>query len=77
MPANSARVVYGTAGLVGLRRQAHERGQRVDLDPAGMIVVFELFAGVRAKLTGIELIVQTLVSAALGCLVIALKLILH
>lgn len=44
---------------------------------AGMIVLFELFAGVRAKLTGFELIVQTLVGAALGCLVIALKLVLH
>ncbi len=44
---------------------------------AGMIVVFELLAGVRAKLTGIELIGQTLVGAALGCLVIAVKLILH
>ncbi len=44
---------------------------------AGMIVVFELVAGVRAKLTGVELIVQTLMGAALGCLVIALKLVLH
>ncbi len=44
---------------------------------AGMIVVFELIAGVRAKLTGAELIVQTLIGAALGCLVIALKLVLH
>jgi hypothetical protein len=44
---------------------------------AGMIVVFELIAGVRAKLTGVELIVQTLMGAALGCLVIALKLVLH
>ena len=44
---------------------------------AGMIVVFELIAGVRAKLTGVELIVQTLIGAALGCLVIVLKLVLH
>ncbi len=44
---------------------------------AGAIVLFELVAGVRAKLSGIELIVQTLMGAALGCLVIALKLVLH
>jgi hypothetical protein len=44
---------------------------------AGMIVVFELIAGVRAKLTGFELVIQTLMGAALGCLVIALKLVLH
>ena len=44
---------------------------------AGTLVVFELIAGVRAKLTGFELIVQTLMGAALGCLVIAIKLVLH
>lgn len=44
---------------------------------AGIIVVFELVAGVRAELTGSELLVQTLVGAALGCVVIGLKLILH
>jgi hypothetical protein len=44
---------------------------------AGMIVVYELIAGLRAKLTGVELIVQTLVGAALGLMVIVLKLLLH
>lgn len=44
---------------------------------AGTIVLIELIAGIRAKLTGIELIAQTLVGAALGCLVIGLKLVLH
>jgi hypothetical protein len=44
---------------------------------AGMIVVYEAIAGLRAKLTGVELIVQTLVGAALGLMVIVLKLLLH
>jgi hypothetical protein len=44
---------------------------------AAMIVVYELIAGVRAKLTGAELVVQTLVGAGLGLLVIVLKLVLH
>jgi hypothetical protein len=44
---------------------------------AVMIVITELLAGVRAKVTGAELIMQTLIGAGLGCLVIALKLVLH
>jgi Na+/H+ antiporter NhaC len=44
---------------------------------AGMIVVYELIAGLRAKLNGRELIVQVAVGAALGTLVIVLKTVLH
>jgi len=44
---------------------------------AGMIVVYELVAGVRADLTGKQLILQTAVGAALGVLVIVLKTVLH
>jgi hypothetical protein len=44
---------------------------------AGIIVVFELVAGLRAHLTGKELVVQIAVGAALGLLVIVLKLLLH
>jgi hypothetical protein len=44
---------------------------------AGMIVVYELIAGLRAELTGKELIVQVVVGAALGMLVIVLKIVLH
>ncbi len=44
---------------------------------AGMIVVYELIAGLRAKLSGRELIVQVAVGAALGTLVIVLRTVLH
>jgi membrane protein YqaA with SNARE-associated domain len=44
---------------------------------AGMIVVYELVAGLRADLTAWELAVQTAVGATLGVLVIAIKVVLH
>jgi hypothetical protein len=44
---------------------------------AAMIVVYEVVAGVRADLTGKELVLQTAVGAALGVLVIVLKMLLH
>ena len=44
---------------------------------AGMIVIEELVAGVRAKLTTRALVAQTAAGAFFGLLVIALKLILH
>lgn len=44
---------------------------------AGMIVVYEVLAGLRARLSGRELLGQAALGAALGLLVIALKLILH
>jgi hypothetical protein len=44
---------------------------------AGVIVIYELIAGLRAELTGKELIVQVAVGAALGVLVIVVKIVLH
>jgi tetrahydromethanopterin S-methyltransferase subunit G len=44
---------------------------------AGMVVLIELVAGLRAKQTGRELLLQTLFGAVLGLLIIALRLILH
>jgi hypothetical protein len=44
---------------------------------AVMVVVIELVAGIRAELTGRELIGQTVLGALLGCLVIAVHAILH
>jgi hypothetical protein len=44
---------------------------------AAMVVLIELVAGIRAELTGRELIGQTALGALLGCLVIALHAILH
>jgi membrane protein YqaA with SNARE-associated domain len=44
---------------------------------AGMIVVYEVVAGRRAELSGKEMVVQIAIGAALGLLVIALKLVLH
>jgi hypothetical protein len=44
---------------------------------AGLIVVYEFVAGLRAHLSGAKLIAQTLVGAALGVLVIVLKLVIH
>jgi hypothetical protein len=44
---------------------------------AAMIVAIELVAGIRAELTGRELAAQTAIGAALGCLVIAVRIILH
>lgn len=44
---------------------------------AGAIVVTELVIGVRADLKGMELVRQTVVGAALGLVVIGLRLLLH
>lgn len=44
---------------------------------AGMIVLIELVAGVRADLSGRELLLQTVTGALLGLLIIMLKLVLH
>jgi hypothetical protein len=44
---------------------------------AALIVVYEFVAGLRAELSGVRLIAQTLVGAALGVLVIVLKLVIH
>ncbi len=44
---------------------------------AGMIVAAEIAIGVRAELTGRDLLRQTAVGAALGLLVIALRVLLH
>ncbi len=44
---------------------------------AGMVVVLELIAGVRADNSGRELAAQTAIGALLGLLVIVLRLILH
>jgi membrane protein YqaA with SNARE-associated domain len=44
---------------------------------AGMILVYELIAGLRADLTAREMVVQTAVGATLGVLVIAIKVVLH
>jgi hypothetical protein len=44
---------------------------------AALIVVIELIAGIRAELSGRELLKQTSFGALLGLLVITLKLVLH
>ena len=44
---------------------------------AVVIVLLELAAGLRAKQSGLELVVQTLFGAMLGVLIIALRLVLH
>jgi hypothetical protein len=44
---------------------------------AGMIVIIELVAGVRAELRGRELVLQTMVGALLGLIIILLRLVLH
>ena len=44
---------------------------------AGMLVVLELAAGVRAGETGLDLAVETCMGALLGGFVIALRLVLH
>jgi hypothetical protein len=44
---------------------------------AATLVVIEVVAGVRADLSGRELLIQTLVGGALGLLVLALRLTLH
>jgi hypothetical protein len=44
---------------------------------AAVTALIELAAGLRAKLTGLELLAQTAVGMILGLLVIALKLVLH
>jgi hypothetical protein len=44
---------------------------------AAMILVIELVAGVRADLSGMDLVKQSVLGALLGFLMIALKLVLH
>jgi membrane protein YqaA with SNARE-associated domain len=44
---------------------------------AGMIVVYEVVAGLRAELSGKEMLAQIAIGAMLGVLVIALKVVLH
>jgi hypothetical protein len=44
---------------------------------AGMVVVIEVAAGIRAKQSGRDLVKQTLFGAVLGLMIIALRLILH
>ena len=44
---------------------------------AGMVVLIEVVAGIRAKQSGRELLLQALFGAVLGLLIIALRLILH
>jgi len=44
---------------------------------AVVIMVLELAAGLRAKQSGLELVLQTLFGALLGLLIIALRLVLH
>jgi hypothetical protein len=44
---------------------------------AGMIVVIEVVAGVRAELSGRALVIQSTVGALLGLLIIVLRLVLH
>jgi membrane protein YqaA with SNARE-associated domain len=44
---------------------------------AGMIVVYELVAGLRADLTAWEMALQTAVGATMGVIVIAIKVVLH
>lgn len=43
----------------------------------GVIVVFEVAVGVRAHMRPVKLVVQTLTGAALGLLVVLLRLVLH
>jgi hypothetical protein len=44
---------------------------------AGVVIVLEIVIGIRAELTGRELVRQTVVGAILGLLVIALRVLLH
>ena len=44
---------------------------------AGMVVVYEVIAGLRAELTAKEMAVQLALGATLGVLIISLKLVLH
>ncbi len=44
---------------------------------AGMVVILELAAGVRAGESGLDLVVETCVGALLGALVIVLRVVLH
>jgi hypothetical protein len=44
---------------------------------AGTIVIAEVVAGVRAELSGGEVVVQALVGSVLGLLVLAMRLVLH
>jgi hypothetical protein len=44
---------------------------------AGMVVVYEVIAGLRAELNAKEMAVQLALGATLGVLIISLKLVLH
>jgi membrane protein YqaA with SNARE-associated domain len=44
---------------------------------AGMVVVYEVIAGLRAELNAKEMVVQLALGATLGVLIISLKLVLH
>jgi len=44
---------------------------------AAMIVIIELVIGVRAQLSGRDLVLQTAFGALLGLLVLALRVVLH
>jgi hypothetical protein len=44
---------------------------------AGMILIIEVVAGVRAEQSGRDLVLQSVLGAVLGFLVIALRLLLH
>jgi hypothetical protein len=44
---------------------------------AGMVVVYEVIAGLRAELKAKEMVVQLGLGATLGVLIISLKLVLH
>jgi hypothetical protein len=44
---------------------------------AGIVIATEVFIGIRAELTGRELLRQSIVGALLGVLVIALRILLH
>jgi membrane protein YqaA with SNARE-associated domain len=44
---------------------------------AGMVVVYEVIAGLRAELKAKEMVVQLALGATLGVLIISLKLVLH
>jgi hypothetical protein len=47
------------------------------LTAAGIVVAIEVVIGIRGKLTGRELIRQTVVGATLGVLIVALRVLLH
>lgn len=44
---------------------------------AGIVIATEVVIGLRAKLTGRELVVQTVVGAVLGLMIVAVRVLLH